>query len=85
MAASGHDGRNRAVKVIIWLVAFSGAIAAGYFVHITNLQAELAKAQNEEVALRENYESKFFEAAFLIWIILQKRIMTIQFQKVFIQ
>jgi len=54
-----------AVKVIIWLIAFAAAIAAGYFAHITNLQAELAKTQKTEIELRVDYESKFFEAAHL--------------------
>lgn len=54
-----------AVKVIIWLLAFSGAIAAGYFAHVTNLQAELGKTQKKEIELRTAYESKFFEAAHL--------------------
>lgn len=54
-----------AVKVIIWIVAFVGALAAGYFAHVTNLQAELAKAQQQEVQLREDYESKYNAAAHL--------------------
>ncbi len=54
-----------AVKVIIWLIAFAGALAAGYFAHITNLQADLAKSQKTEVDLRVDYEKKFFEAAHL--------------------
>jgi len=54
-----------AVKVIIWLIAFVGALAAGYFAHVTNLQAELAKTQKTELNLRTDYESKFFEAAHL--------------------
>lgn len=54
-----------AVKVIIWVIAFVGALAAGYFVHVTNLQAELAKAQQQEVQLREDYENKYNAAAHL--------------------
>lgn len=53
------------VKVIIWILAFSGALAGGYFAHITNLQADLAKTQKKEVELRIDYEKKFFEAAHL--------------------
>jgi len=53
------------IKVIIWLLAFSGALAAGYFAHITHLQAALAKTQKTEVTLRVDYEKKFFEAAHL--------------------
>lgn len=54
-----------AVKVIIWVVVFVGALAAGYFVHVTNLQTELADAQTKEVQLREAFQSKYFEAAHL--------------------
>ena len=53
------------VKVIIWVVVFSGAIAAGYFAHVTNLQVELAKTQKTEVTLRADYEKKYFEAVHL--------------------
>ncbi|MFT5561341.1 MAG: type IV pilus assembly protein PilO [Candidatus Azotimanducaceae bacterium] len=54
-----------AVKVIIWTIVFAGALAAGYFVHITNLQSELAATQKQEVKLRQEFEDKFFEAAHL--------------------
>ena len=54
-----------AVKVIIWIVTFAGALAAGYFVHVTNLQSELAKSQQKEVQLRESYEEKYNAAAHL--------------------
>ena len=57
-----------AVKVIIWLIVFAGAIAAGYFVHVTNLQSELAGVQKKEVQLRQEFEDKFFEAAHLMAI-----------------
>lgn len=54
-----------AVKIIIWVLVFAGAIAVGYFAHITSLQADLAKAQNHEVALKKDYEKKYFQAAHL--------------------
>lgn len=54
-----------AVKVIIWILAFGGALAGGYFAHVTNLQGELATAQTQETSLRTDYEKKFFEAAHL--------------------
>ena len=54
-----------AVKVIMWLVAFVGALALGYFLHITNLQAEIAKVQTSEGELRVDYEKKYFEATHL--------------------
>ena len=31
-----------AVKIILWLICFSGALVAGYFMHVTNLQSELS-------------------------------------------
>lgn len=54
-----------AVKVIIWTIVFIGALTAGYFVHVTNLQTELATAQKKEVQLRKDFEDKYFEAAHL--------------------
>jgi len=54
-----------AVKVIIWAIVFIGALLAGYFVHVTNLQTELASAQAKEVQLRKDFEDKYFEAAHL--------------------
>ena len=54
-----------AVKVIIWLITFVGALAAGYFVHVTNLQSELAKSQQKEIQLREDYETKYNAAVHL--------------------
>ena len=54
-----------AIKVIMWVVAFVGALGLGYFLHVTNLQTELAGTQTKESQLREDYEKKFFEAAHL--------------------
>lgn len=54
-----------AIKVILWTIAFVGALALGYFLHVTNLQTELANAQQKEVQLRSDYEKKAFEAAHL--------------------
>ena len=54
-----------AVKVIIWLLIFLGAIGAGYFLHVTNLQAELTTVQSKEVDLRTDYEKKYFKAIHL--------------------
>ncbi|MFT4714188.1 MAG: type IV pilus assembly protein PilO [Candidatus Azotimanducaceae bacterium] len=54
-----------AVKLIMWVVVFLGALAAGYFAHVTNLQTELAKTQSEETTLRDDYRQKYFEAAHL--------------------
>ncbi|MFT7219993.1 MAG: type IV pilus assembly protein PilO [Candidatus Azotimanducaceae bacterium] len=54
-----------AVKVIVWVLCFSGALGVGYFLHVTNLQTELGNVQTEEGSLRGDYEKKFFEAAHL--------------------
>lgn len=54
-----------AIKIILWTIAFVGALALGYFLHVTNLQTELANAQQKEVQLRSEYENKAFEAAHL--------------------
>ncbi len=51
-----------AIKVIMWVIAFAGALALGYFMHITNLQTELTKVQTSEGQLRVDYEKKFNEA-----------------------
>lgn len=54
-----------AVKIILWVIAFVGALAVGYFLHVTNLQGELSDVQAQEGELREDYEKKYFEAAHL--------------------
>ena len=54
-----------AVKVIMWVLAFAGALALGYFLHVTDLQKELQRVQVIESELREDYELKYFEAVHL--------------------
>ncbi len=54
-----------AVKIIMWIGAFAAAIALGYFLHITNLQQDLAKVVALESDLRADYEKKAFESAHL--------------------
>ena len=54
-----------AVKLIMWVLAFVGALAAGYFVHVTNLQTALAKTKAQESALLDDYRQKYFEAEHL--------------------
>ena len=42
------------VKAIIWVVVLCGVLAAGYYYHIKNLQAQLAQVEaGEELKLRE--------------------------------
>jgi len=54
-----------AIKVILWILVFVGAIAIGYFMHITDLQNKLDSVTTEESRLRDDYEKMFFEAAHL--------------------
>lgn len=54
-----------AVKIIIWLICFAGALALGYFLHVTNLQQDLSRVVAQEDVLKEDYEKKYFEAAHL--------------------
>lgn len=54
-----------AIKAIIWIVCFAGALAMGYALHITNFQKDLAGVKANETTLKEDYEKKFFEAAHL--------------------
>ena len=54
-----------AVKLIMWVLAFVGALTAGYFFHVTNLQTALAKTKAQESALRDDYRQKYFEAKHL--------------------
>lgn len=53
------------VKVIIWIIVFVGALVAGYFLHVTNLQAELQKAINKEGQLKSDFEDKYEQAVHL--------------------
>ena len=71
-----------AVKVIIWVLAFVGALSAGYFVHVTNLQSELAKAQKEEISLRGAYKEKFAQAVNLDAYRLQQKEMQAEFEAI---
>ena len=53
------------IKIILWVVAFTGALGIGYFMHVTNLLGELSGVQVKEGQFREDYEKKYFEAAHL--------------------
>ena len=46
------------VKAIIVTVLVSGCLTAGYFLHIQNLQSELAAAAAEEITIRAEFEGK---------------------------
>ena len=71
-----------AVKGIMWVITFFGALALGYFLHVTNLQAELAGVQSSEVGLREDYEKKYLEAAHLEGYQKQKKQMEESFEAI---
>lgn len=51
------------VKVLLVLVVFSACLAAGFFLHIKNLQTTLQNVTNEEAQLRVEFEQKAFLAA----------------------
>lgn len=52
-----------AVKVLITLVVFGGVLAAGYFLHVQNLQTELQRVAASENQLRIEFEQKAFMAS----------------------
>jgi len=54
-----------AVKVIMCVLAFAGALALGYFLHVTNLQKKLQAVQVTQGELRQDYEKKYFQAVHL--------------------
>lgn len=54
-----------AVKMIMCVLVFVGALALGYFLHITNLQVKLKAVQTTQGELRQDYEKKYFQAAHL--------------------
>ena len=51
------------VKAIIIMILFFGCLAAGYFLHIQNLQIELTDVAGQESNLRIEFEQKAFLAA----------------------
>lgn len=52
-----------AVKVVIIFIIFAGCLAAGYFLHIQNLQTSLQTVSSEEGQLRIEFEQKAFLAS----------------------
>lgn len=71
-----------AVKVILWIIVFIGALALGYFMHVTNLQQELGRVTGEEGVLKEDYEKKYFEAVHLEAYRLQQKEMEESFEAI---
>ena len=71
-----------AVKVIIWILIFIGALTIGYFTHVTNLQNELERVVVQEDTLRTDYENNFFQAAHLEAYRLQQKQMEETFEAI---
>lgn len=71
-----------AVKVIIWVICFASALGLGYFLHVTNLQQELAGVTASEGLLKTDYEEKFFEATHLEAYRLQQKEMEESFEAI---
>jgi type IV pilus assembly protein PilO len=51
------------IKVFIWVLMISLVLAGGYYYHIEELQAQLAKVEAQEVDLKKDFEKKAFQAA----------------------
>lgn len=51
------------VKAIIAVGLFAGCLTAGYFLHIQNLQSELAASAAEETTIRAEFEAKAYLAS----------------------
>ena len=51
------------IKILIWILLISLVLAAGYYYHIEELQAQLAKVEAKEVELKKDFEKKAFQAA----------------------
>lgn len=51
------------VKVVLCALLLIVVLAAGYYFHIKDLQAQLGRVQAEESRLKQDFEKKAFEAA----------------------
>jgi len=51
------------IKIFIWVLLIAVVLAAGYYYHIEDLQAQLSKVEAEEVELKKDFEKKAFQAA----------------------
>jgi type IV pilus assembly protein PilO len=52
-----------AVKAILCVLLFAGVLTAGYYYHVKNLQAQLARVQDQESTLKQEFEKKAFQVA----------------------
>ncbi|PLW69111.1 type 4a pilus biogenesis protein PilO [Pseudohalioglobus lutimaris] len=51
------------IKLLIWVVILVGALAAGYYYHIEDLQLTLDGERKQEEKLKKEFEDKAFQAA----------------------
>jgi type IV pilus assembly protein PilO len=51
------------IKVFVWAALLAAVLAAGYYYHIKDLQAQLTQVEAKEGALKKDFEKKAFEAA----------------------
>jgi len=51
------------VKAIIWTLAFTAVLVAGYFYIIADLRAQLVKTQLAEADLRSQFQTKAYQAS----------------------
>lgn len=51
------------VRVVVCALALIAVLVAGYFLHVTDLQDELARHTREEASLKQQFESKVRQAA----------------------
>ena len=71
-----------AVKIIIWLLIFIGALTFGYFLHVTELQKQLDRVVIQESTFRTDYEEEFFQAVHLNAYRLQQKEMEETFEAI---
>ena len=51
------------IKVLVWIILLVAVLVGGYYYHIEDMQLELARAQENEVKLKKDFEAKAFQAA----------------------
>ncbi len=51
------------VKIILMSIVFVIVLGSGYYFHLTDKQALLARSETQEISLRKDYESKSMQAA----------------------
>ena len=51
------------IKVLVWLIIFCGVCFLGYNYHLKGMQEELAKVEQKEGQLKEEFKTKAFQAA----------------------